>query len=146
MTAIDVVSNGVICYDQQVLLCRHREQDYWTLPGGNVAPGEPIEDSLLRTLRESLRLPVHDYSFVVILECMEPESKPPHHEVRFLFDVNLAHPVQDTIQGDTELKWFWWGNIDSVDIRPRPIAEQLRDPLMENRVWAPWIATAKTSG
>lgn len=145
-TAINVVINGIICYDQQILLCRGTDQDYWTLPGGDVTPGEPVEKSLLRTLRESLGLPVCDYSFAVVLECMELESENPRHEMRLLFDVNLTHPVQDGIHGGTELKWFWWGNIDSVDIHPRPIADQLRDPLLEERVWAPLNTTEEVRG
>ncbi|GAA5110316.1 NUDIX domain-containing protein [Haloechinothrix salitolerans] len=140
--AIDIVADGLIGHDQYVLLCRHQDEQHWTLPGRVVAPGEPVERSLLRTLREDFGFSVHDYRFSAAIENIDETSIESHHEIHFVFEIDLAQPANEGIRNGRELKWAWWGSIDSIDIRPQPVAEQLRDPEQQQRVWAPWAANA----
>lgn len=48
-----IASTHVVGFvDDQVLLCRHEGTDVWFLPGGAREPGESIDHSLARELRE----------------------------------------------------------------------------------------------
>lgn len=135
--SIDVIANGIVCYDQSLLLSRRGGWDFWTLPGDSVKPGEPIEEALNRTLQTALRTPLHSHDLSSVVESMESADGRPSHELHFLFDVELGEPVQDSAGSDIETRWFWWGEIDSVDIRPLALANQVRDPAFEQRVWIP---------
>ncbi|WP_435158221.1 NUDIX domain-containing protein [Amycolatopsis sacchari] len=124
-------------------MSRPLDRQDWTLPGGTVKPGESVEASLLQILR-GLGLSIHDYRFAAVVENMAPAGGKECHEIRFLFEVNLANLIEDGFRGDAELKWFWWGDIDDVDIHPEPIAKQLRDPQQEQCVWSPWETSGET--
>lgn len=39
-------------YEGQWVFCRHRERDTWEIPGGHREPGESLEDTARRELRE----------------------------------------------------------------------------------------------
>ncbi|MBC3194031.1 NUDIX domain-containing protein [Pseudonocardia sp. C8] len=136
------MSDGLIGHDQYVLLCRYQGGQHWTLPGGAVTPGDPVERSLLRTLREDFGLSIHDYRFSAAIENIDEKGAKTSHEIHFVFEVDLAQPASEGIRNGRELKWCWWGSIDSLDIRPRSVAEHLRDPEQQQRVWAPWAANA----
>lgn len=140
--SIDVIANGVVCYDQSLLLTRRAGWDFWTLPGDSVKPGEPIEEALKRTLQTTLRTSLHRHDLSSVVESMESADGRPNHELHFLFDVELDVPAQDGADSDIETRWFWWGDIDSVDIRPVVLADQVRDPVLEQRVWIPATGSA----
>lgn len=142
--AIEVMADGLLGHDQYVLLCRHQGDQHWRLPGGTVAPGEPVEKSLLRTLRDDFGLSVHEYRFSAVVENIDETETDTSHEIRFVFEVDLAQLANEVIHNSHELKWCWWGSIDSLDIRPQPVAEYLRDPEQQQQVWAPWAANADT--
>lgn len=135
--SIDVIANGIVCYDQSLLLSRRAGWGFWTLPGDSVKPGEPIEEALKRALQTVLRTPLHSHDLSSVVESMESADGRPSHELHFLFDVELGEPVQDSADCDIETRWFWWGDVDSVDIRPLALANQVRDPALEQRVWIP---------
>lgn len=141
--AVDLITQGLIGHDQRILLSRPLDRQDWTLPGGTVKPGESVEVSLLQILR-GLGLSIHDYRFAAVVENMASAGGKECHEIRFLFEVNLANLIEDGFRGDAELKWFWWGDIDDVDIHPEPIAKQLRDPQQEQCVWSPWETSGET--
>lgn len=100
-------------------------------------PGEPIEEALKRTLQAALRTPLHSHDLSCVVESLKSADGRPNHELHFLFDVELGEHVQDSADSDIETRWFWWGEIDSVDIRPVPLANRVRDPALEQRVWVP---------
>lgn len=140
--AVEIMTKALIGHDQYVLLCRHRDWQHWTLPGGVVTPGEPVEKLLRRTLHETFDFSMHDYQFSAVIENLSDTATGIRHEIYFLFEVNLVEYANEGTRGENELKWFWWGDIDRVDIRPASIAEQMRDPQRQRRVWAPWVANA----
>lgn len=49
-------SAGLIIRGQNVLLHRGREDDFWTLPGGTVEPGERSDEALCREIEEELHI------------------------------------------------------------------------------------------
>lgn len=109
-----------------------------------VAPCEPVEKSLLRTLRDNFGLSVHEYRFSAVIENIDETETETSHEIRFVFEVDLTQLANEGFRNSHELKWCWWGSIDSLDIRPQPVAEHLRAPEQQQQVWAPWAGNADT--
>lgn len=92
------VAGAVIC-DQHVALIHraHDGADQYTLPGGNVEPGEPLLHALYRELREELDLhpnsgtPPH---LVAVQDQMltRPGPTPPPRKLHLVFRLDL-HPA-----------------------------------------------------
>lgn len=58
-----------LCYDassNSILLVRNTFSNDWSLPGGGVGKGEPIETALQRELREETGLISNDFKFIDI--------------------------------------------------------------------------------
>jgi 8-oxo-dGTP diphosphatase len=80
---------------------------WWSLPGGVVETGEPLEYALRREVREETGLEVGDLRLVEVFERIMPdaEGKPEYHYV--LIDY-LCHPTGGTLQaGDDASRVAW---------------------------------------
>jgi 8-oxo-dGTP diphosphatase len=80
---------------------------WWSLPGGVVETGEPLEYALRREVREETGLEVGDLRLVEVFERIMPdaEGKPEYHYV--LIDY-LCHPTGGTLQaGDDASRAAW---------------------------------------
>ena len=129
-----VASTHVVGFvDDQVLLCRHERSDVWFLPGGTREPGESVDHSLARELREEagarLTGPVHWLGAHVGVA--DAGTRP--------YRAHLPHPTK---------AWLWgWADVEVVgpptnpadgervgEIRTFPLAEAARLAVSDN----PW--------
>jgi ADP-ribose pyrophosphatase YjhB (NUDIX family) len=119
----------MLWHDDRVLLVRQGRaaSPRWMLPGGGVRPGESLQGSLERELREEIGCPssyVGDP--VAMVESIAPEGHPSgRHVVHVIFTVSFDDTTIDqfapTDPDIHELRWFARDELMTVPIHP-PIA------------------------
>lgn len=80
---------GIALHNDQVLLHRAEHEDFWTLPGGRVELGEPTVETLMREMREELRLEVRVERLVWVVENFFTYLDQDWHEIAFYFLMTL---------------------------------------------------------
>lgn len=82
-------SAGVIIRRQQVLLHRGREDDFWTLPGGTIEPGEWSDEALCREIGEEMHIAARAVRLLWVVENRFTYLARRFHEIGFywLLDV-----------------------------------------------------------
>jgi 8-oxo-dGTP diphosphatase len=131
-----VGAHALIAHDDKLLLITD-DTGPDLLPGGTVANGEPVEQTLRRWLLEQLGVTVADMDFCAVVE--NGTATPDHtsaSEVTFLFDVTLADPERLTEHLPTVHRWA--AESDLAELRP----EAIRDGLITNSLSPenPWWA------
>jgi 8-oxo-dGTP pyrophosphatase MutT (NUDIX family) len=117
---------AIIRRDDRVLLHRLERDDFWSLPGGRVEPGETGAEAVVREMREELGLDASAGELALVVENFFSYAGAEHHEVGLYFDV--AIPAQALCgdgahsgrEGDTTLifTWFRLGELAGLDLRP----------------------------
>ncbi|WP_308010995.1 NUDIX hydrolase [Streptomyces sp. AC495_CC817] len=124
--------------DEIALIHRTKNgQDQYTLPGGNVEPGEPIPHALARELDEELGLDLADASSAPQLTWIQdamvtrPGSTPPR-KLHLVFRVHIATPIRtrlhtvehDDTAGIGHLTWSHYKDAANKALFPPvPLAE-----------------------
>ena len=87
--ALKFRSAGLILRGQDVLLHRGRDDDFWTLPGGTIEPGERSDEALCREIDEELHLAVRAVRLLWVVENRFTYVGRRFHEIGFywLLDV-----------------------------------------------------------
>ena len=128
-------------------------QDQYTLPGGNVEPGEPIHRALARELDEELGLDLAEASSVPQLTWIQdamvtrPGSTPPR-KLHFVFRVHISKATRahlrtvehDDTTGVGRLTWSHYKNTAGKALFPPvPVAELATpaEPLDAARAFLP---------
>ncbi|MFC8765965.1 NUDIX domain-containing protein [Streptomyces sp. NPDC057193] len=111
--------------------------EQYTVPGGNVDPGEPISTALARELKEELNLDVDQADaaprFTWLLDAMvsRPGSTPPR-KLHMVFRLSISDHVRETLSpmeyddtaGAGELVWIRWQEAkDKAIFPPVPVAD-----------------------
>jgi 8-oxo-dGTP diphosphatase len=124
-----VTSTHVVGFvGEQVLLCRDGREGVWFLPGGTREPGESVDDSLARELREEagarLRGPFHRLgAHIGLSDAIHPYR--PH----------LPHPKK---------AWLWgWADVEVVGEPTNPVGgEQIVEVKSFDLAEAAHLATS----
>ncbi len=68
-TPLILVSAGVLLFDDvgRVLLQRRTDDGLWSIPGGAMEPGESLEDTARREVREEVGVAVGELTLVCVL-------------------------------------------------------------------------------
>lgn len=133
---------AVIQCDDQIALIHRRKnnEDSYTIPGGNVDPGEDITNALKRELNEEL-----DINFAYVLEepvflavqdqmVSRPGATPPPRKLHMIFQLAIEPKVKELISG-TEMDDLGEGNIvwmslkDASKVHLYPAAGALLEEL-----------------
>jgi len=122
------LATGLAIHDGRVLLVastyRSHPQPLWNLPGGRVAPGELLRDTVVREVHEEtgLRATVSELAYV-------SES---YDEVRHVLNATFAIDVTGSVtapQSDDHVVAVEWVAIDRL--AERIAVEVVRDPLVQ---------------
>lgn len=76
---------GVALTDSHVLLFRSENDDFWSLPGGHVEPGETALQALVRELREETGQEIVTGPLLWVVENFFEYRGEPHHELGLYF-------------------------------------------------------------
>lgn len=77
-------SAGVVERRERVLLHRGREDDFWTLPGGTIEPGERSDAALCREIDEEMHIAARAVQLLWLLDVPEQAWQSwPEHEGEF---------------------------------------------------------------
>ncbi|MGW6569695.1 NUDIX domain-containing protein [Streptomyces sp. NPDC054975] len=111
--------------------------EQYTVPGGNVDPGEPVPAALARELREELDLDVERADaaprFTWLIDAMvsRPGSTPPR-KLHMVFRLSISDAVREALSpveyddtaGAGELFWIRWQETkDKALFPPLPVAD-----------------------
>jgi ADP-ribose pyrophosphatase YjhB (NUDIX family) len=119
--------------DDHVLLSRGDNENFWTLPGGHIEPGEMSDQALLREVAEELGVAnirldrliwIVENRFIYQAQC--------RHEVGFYYLAELpadALPISSSefagFEPGVRFRWFPVSEITDLDIRPRFLRERM---------------------
>ncbi|MFJ8512527.1 NUDIX domain-containing protein [Lysinibacillus xylanilyticus] len=63
-----IVTGGAIIKDENGRILLQRRSDYrdWGLPGGAMQPGESIEETMVREVKEETGISIKEYNFISV--------------------------------------------------------------------------------
>lgn len=141
-----IVTGGAIIKDEKGRILLQKRSDYgdWGLPGGAMIPGENIEETMIREVREETGISIKEYNFNSIYSGKRMIYKYPDGNevvfVMFLFEARVN--VQGMLKNDKKtldfvdvhkesltLQFFEEENIDisKINIVQKPIFEDMRN-------------------
>lgn len=129
---------AVFVWNEQVLLHRLEQDEFWALPGGRVEPGEDAATTVVREMREELEEDVRCGSLAFAVENFFEFRGQPNHEIGLYFhasfsadssllDASRAHFGREG-RHTLEFRWFPLSALASVDVRPSFLKEALARP------------------
>jgi ADP-ribose pyrophosphatase YjhB (NUDIX family) len=136
--------HALIGQDDRLLLIPGQEPDTYTLPGGAVLSGTPIEHGLCETVHQQLGAAVDDVDFYSVVEhsaedCDDAGHRLPGSGVVFLFDVALTDPGHLALSGAAQHVWIDERELSAVTLRPKAVKDcLLRAPLSPTKPWWAW--------
>jgi len=141
-----LVTGGALIRDSKGRILLQKRSDYgdWGLPGGAMEPGESIEETMIREVREETGISVEAYDFLSVYTGERMMYKYPDGNevvfVMFLFEVKIDEQGMLLIDGKTldyqdknneslTLEFFEEQHIDieQISIVQRPIFEDMRN-------------------
>jgi len=131
---------SLLIADDRVLLHRLGKDEFWSLPGGKIEPGETATSGCVRELKEELGwTPPLPPVFIGLIENRFWLHERDHHEMGFYFLVAAQTLWQH--QGMPEIGiefpgaeawitfcWFDRGKLSALDIRPHLVTAWLVTP------------------
>ncbi|WP_250290373.1 NUDIX domain-containing protein [Frankia sp. CiP1_Cm_nod1] len=100
--AIPVLSARMLFVSgERVLIANRRGHSWFSLPGGNVEPGESVEGALRRTIRGEAGLATHALDFVGCVEHTFTEAGQSWHEINIVFAAALPAFAQIVSRGES---------------------------------------------
>jgi 8-oxo-dGTP pyrophosphatase MutT (NUDIX family) len=131
---------AIVVHDGFVLLHRLRGDEYWSLPGGRVEPGEEARTTLKREMAEELNEPVECTDLLYVVENFFEHANKPNHEIGLCFRVHLgpASKLLDKARSHSgveggkplEFRWFLAENLQKIDVRPSFLRSALSQPTL----------------
>ncbi|MDD7968536.1 NUDIX domain-containing protein [Actinomycetospora lemnae] len=120
---MEVVARAVVVRDGSVLLVQDVGASYWYFPGGHVEDGETPAQALVRELREELDVGATLGEHLATFTNRFVEDGVEHDEVDHVFAATID--ADDPVSAEPALVagWHRLADLDSVDVRPRVLAE-----------------------
>jgi ADP-ribose pyrophosphatase YjhB (NUDIX family) len=114
--------------------------EYWSLPGGRVEPGEDAQRTLEREMMEELDERVECGELLYVVENFFEHAGKPNHEIGLYFRVQLdpasrlldKHCSHAGVEGSKRLEfcWFLADLLHEIDLRPSFLRGSLSRPVL----------------
>jgi ADP-ribose pyrophosphatase YjhB (NUDIX family) len=131
---------AVVAHDGFILLHRLKGDEYWSLPGGRVKPGEDAQSTLEREMVEELNERVESAELLYVVEnFFEHAGKELIMRSVCTFALSSVwHPGSSTshahagVEGGKQLEfcWFLAEQLHEVDLRPSFLRGSLSRPIL----------------
>jgi len=141
MTDIVVDLNGyrvnlrvgaVVSRDDEILICRMQDQDWWFLPGGRIKTNESSLSAIKREISEEIG---NDFRVIRPIVCAENFfnlDDLAFHEVCFFYEVEwIGSQIlqqQESGNGSEVFEWMSRQDVFNVDLYPSFIKEHIARP------------------
>lgn len=96
-------SKALIIFENQILLTKHINVSYWSLPGGKIDRGEDGESCIIRELKEELNLDIEKIDYKLGEFYSSKEGK---KDTIFVFVLTIQSLVFDKQWELQDAKWF----------------------------------------
>jgi len=132
---IEVSVRAVIFAQGKLLVCSPVKKNYYFFPGGHVEFNELLEQALKREMREELGIKIKQYKLVGIVENRYTEDKIKHHEINFVFRVNI-NPKAISLEDHIDFLYLPKKILKSSKIYPINLQQEIiKNPKMNNFFW-----------
>lgn len=117
----------IVAPDGEILLVRsHKWHDLWTIPGGKIEIGEPMEKAVVREVKEETNLNVINPRLINVQDCIFSEQfyRPKH----FIFHDYVCYIVdskhkKDVVLNEEAQEYAW---LTSEQAAAYPLTVQMR--------------------
>lgn len=129
---------GILFADQEILIQRKCNDNFWALPGGKIERGESSEVALIREMQEELNWEPKNSKLKVIVENYFVHEEQNYQQYGFYYMVNaeaLRSMHNEYLNGiefqsvDKSLIFCWQplSNLHNIDLRPKILFNVLKD-------------------
>lgn len=131
---IETIARGMWWWGDSLLVCQNVKHGYLYLPGGHVEFGESSAEALRREFMEEAALPVLVGPLRAVVEARFVQSGRERHELGMVFHVEqvgdppTTQPLVNSQEPKIAFAWMRRHQLSGADLRPRIVAEWLRDP------------------
>ncbi len=107
-------AHAVCLYNGKMLLVNHPEWDIWSIPGGTRDPGESIEETLKREVKEETNCRVVDFRPIAYQKIVSPDGKIQHYRLQYLCNVvPLGDFEKDPAGNINKIAWVQLNTFES---------------------------------
>lgn len=121
----EIIARAVIWRDSRLLLVQQRGKAWSFLPGGHVEPGERVEAAIVREIAEELGADAKIAGFAGVVEHGYIENGATHHELNFVFEVEISVPEPVSQENHLEFHWLPVAQLADTDVRPSALKNAL---------------------
>lgn len=134
---IGVFVRALICKNNRMLVCRHKNASWRFLPGGKMEFGERASQALKREIKEELNASAKIGRFIGAVENGFRENNRQHQEVNLIFALRLGKGVVRSAEKHLEFEWLDRSALSRARLLPPVIKISLLKWLKDKRTfWA----------
>ncbi|MEM6285057.1 MAG: NUDIX domain-containing protein [Chloroflexota bacterium] len=102
-------ASAIIIHDGHLLVHRGYSDDWWSLPGGGIEPGETSRQTVQREMREELHTDIKIRRLLFIVENFFTLEQKPYQqfEFQFLAELPLQSPLLDVAKTHSGIETEW---------------------------------------
>jgi len=137
---------AIVCHNDKILVCWHKEKKYYFFPGGHIEFGESAKRALIRELKEELNIVVKKLSFVGIVENIyierqdkHKEHRGKHHEINLVFNVSAKRVKDKSLEDHIDFVFLDIGRFTKERILPLSLKKQVLKWLKDGKNF--WVTT-----
>ncbi|WP_322763042.1 NUDIX domain-containing protein [Frankia sp. Cr2] len=133
-TSVVLSARMLFTTGERIIVANRRGQAWCTLPGGNVKPGERVEQALRRKIRTETGMAARTLDFVGCVEHSFVEAGQAWHELNMVFASTLS-PFADIVSREEaiDLGSLAVADLDAFEFRPAHLRTAIMNWLSTHR-------------
>jgi len=140
MENFEVCIRTIIQDRGKILVCHHKEKDFYFFPGGHLKFGEKIQDALSREIKEELNVKVKKIKFIGLVDNFYKEAGERHHEINLVFDTKVDKISKQSRENHIDFIFFDKKRFKKEKILPIALQKSILKWLKDKKFfWASQI-------